>query len=320
MMFNDTTRLRHITRPSLKDAFSDSPSNGSGSGAGLGRRGISQSFKEKLASPVRPREPPPPPPPAPAAGTQPSPDATFIYDIDENEEDESGLEKKAGPVKILHTSSSIFSTNSLKKLKPPKSSKKERSKSFTPKSKMDLVTKASIFNRSFSQIPKSFSYNSLDRGKAKKNKAKLAASSSSGGNLDMGPHGSAAGGHHHHQQQHLSSADLVTIIPPLDEQERMTFKDIRKILSSPSISSADNSSLSSTQSFNPSGASSKVLDSSSRGSPSKRYNDANSMEHIYEEIPDPNLVKTKGKGKRPLPPLPGNLTMSNNFWSFFVTR
>lgn len=88
-----------------------------------------------MVSPIRPTEPPPPPP-------------------------------QKGQVRILHTSP-FFSSNSLKKLKVSKSVDnptipratriKERSKSFT---------------KSLSQIPKSFSYNSLDR-RIKKNKSQI---------------------------------------------------------------------------------------------------------------------------------------------------
>ena len=60
-MFQDTTRLRLMSRPSLKDAL-QSFSTPAGSSK-LGRIGVSQSFREKLTTPVRPRDPPPPPPP-----------------------------------------------------------------------------------------------------------------------------------------------------------------------------------------------------------------------------------------------------------------
>ena len=64
-LFNDTTRLRMTSRPNLKEAFQRTPNTASlnkNVSSKLGRRGISQSFKEKLISPTRPKDPPPPPP------------------------------------------------------------------------------------------------------------------------------------------------------------------------------------------------------------------------------------------------------------------
>ena len=59
-MFHDTTRIRLMSRPSLKDAL-QSFSTGS---TKLGRVGISQSFRERMTTPLRPKDPPPPPPPS----------------------------------------------------------------------------------------------------------------------------------------------------------------------------------------------------------------------------------------------------------------
>ena len=54
------------SRPNLKEAFQRTPNtaslNKNMSASKLGRRGISQSFKDKLISPTRPKDPPPPPP------------------------------------------------------------------------------------------------------------------------------------------------------------------------------------------------------------------------------------------------------------------
>ena len=217
-MFNDTTRLRMMSRPALNEAFSRSS-------AKLGRRGISQSFKDKIVSPVRPTEPPPPPPDSKPSHTRKfiqfgAPEtrrivmkrssstpasAKCIYDIAEHEE----------VPKNFHS------------LQRVKQRKKERSHSFTPKSHL------------FSRLAKSISSSSLEEEESKKA---------------------------------LSSSDLVTILPSTEDQ-RLTFKDIRKILSSPSISS----------------------NSSSAASIAK--DEAKSSEHIYEEIPD-------RKQSRPLPPLP----------------
>ncbi len=121
-LFNDTTRIRMISRPSVKEAFKNS---------GLGRRGISQSFKDKAGgAPMRPRDPPPPPPPN-ESGT-PTPTSTSsrlsrsasngkaIYDIAE----ETGSEVVA--VNILHTNNGKKTPT-----KPPRS---KRSQSFTPAS------------------------------------------------------------------------------------------------------------------------------------------------------------------------------------------
>jgi hypothetical protein len=130
----------------------------------LGRaRAISQSFKEK--SPVRPREPPPPPPPN-----------KQMYDLAEHDERKEEVPGRSSPIKILHT----FNTGSLKKLRPSSkppvastssllSKSAERSKSFNPKSRQRQLS--GFLNRSLSQLPKSFSHNSLDRGAARLSKA-----------------------------------------------------------------------------------------------------------------------------------------------------
>ena len=81
--FQDTTRLRQISRPSLKDAFNNGPGgaeNGGdnifvgAAGAKLGRLGMSHSFRERLSSPPRPPlEPPPLPPSLMPGGLQSNP-------------------------------------------------------------------------------------------------------------------------------------------------------------------------------------------------------------------------------------------------------
>ena len=53
--------------------------------------------------------------------------------------------------------------------KPPVASSAERSKSFNPKSRQRQIS--GFLNRSLSQLPKSFSHNSLDRGAAKLGRA-----------------------------------------------------------------------------------------------------------------------------------------------------
>ena len=98
------------TRPSVKEAFNASR---------LGRRGISQSFKEKAGSsgsltpvltstPTRPKDPPPPPPPSSTANMKLnrsiSSSSKIIYDIAENDEDCSiGSNPGIGGLVILHT-------------------------------------------------------------------------------------------------------------------------------------------------------------------------------------------------------------------------
>ena len=107
------------TRPSVKDAFTSR----------LGRRGISQSFKEKAGSmttsggstPTRPKDPPPPPP----ANKLMRSGSKVIYDIAENDED-NGLV-------ILHTNNGSLRKSSAPS-KPPRQ-RKARSQSFTPSSK-----------------------------------------------------------------------------------------------------------------------------------------------------------------------------------------
>lgn len=92
LMFNDTTRIRMTNRPSIKEAFQPK--------AGLGRRGISQSFKERVGTPSRPKDPPPPPPQSRLMRSVSN--GKIIYDIAE----ESLVETSADPgLVILHTNS-----------------------------------------------------------------------------------------------------------------------------------------------------------------------------------------------------------------------
>lgn len=245
-LFNDTTRLRMISRPSLKEAFGGLSNNGTSTR--LGRRGISQSFKEKVACPSRPKDPPPPPPglnkgssKVAVSKKRSSSTDKVIYDIAEQEEAESA---QTSMVRILHTNSSSAiccnTTGSLKRVpsKPPRT-KKERSQSFNPKSK-------------------SLSNSSLDE------------SNKSNG----------------------SDQNLITIVPHEGpEEERLTFKDIRKILSSPSISS------------------------NSSGASVNKPPPAPSTDHIYEEIPSEKDKARKNSGTvatRPLPPLPKDQQHNNN--------
>ena len=94
----------------------------------------------------------------------------------------------------------------------------------------------------------------------------------------------------------FSSSDLVHILP---DEERRSFKDIRKILSSPSISS----SCSSSQIYRPKSqlsSSSSVINKSIR-------EETQVVEHIYEEILEKDIAcneTTTQSNKRPLPPLP----------------
>lgn len=141
--------------------------------------------------------------------------------------------------------------------KPPRA-RRARSSSFTPNSLGEEINqgRSKFFNRTFSYMPKSFSHHSLDRSKRRQQATT---------NPD--------------RNKVQSSNSLVMMVPAdTDESKRLTFKDIRQILSSSSSNSINSSSTSSL---------SRVFRRSSHPN----------QEHIYEEIPD-------HIGKRPLPPVP----------------
>ena len=94
LMFNDTTRIRMTNRPSLKEAFQPKTA--------LGRRGISQSFKERVGTPARPKDPPPPPPQSRLMRSVSN--GKIIYDIAEESLAEPNPDNNPGLV-ILHTNS-----------------------------------------------------------------------------------------------------------------------------------------------------------------------------------------------------------------------
>ena len=370
-MFHDTTRLRLMTRPSLKDALAAFSSPGPGTGSTkLGRVGVSQSFREKMTPPMRPRDPPPPPPPlvqlagegaggSPASnyslakkffsfnkteirrinrflgigdsdqpGTRvpaPVPDNT-IYDIAENDE-----QLPSGEASVTVVDNSRFYTGStpdtlarpacssaVKKnvslrlrpksnefspisdpVKPPRA-KRERSKSFTPRS--TPAVKTSLFNRSLSHIPKSGSNSNLSGTKnplTNVNESSKINVTANEANDDEA-------------KRTFSSSDLVTIFP---DEERRSFKDIRKILSSPSISSSSSCSSSTNQIYRPKSQlsnSSSVMNNSIKEEqivvlPMSAKAKEAFVDHIYEEIQDKDIVDSNSQlnnKHRPLPPLP----------------
>ena len=358
-----------MTRPSLKDALTSFSGPGA-SGGKLGRIGVSQSFRERIAPPMRPTDPPPPPPPllglAPDEGTGSSSYSlakkffsfnkteirrinrflgigeselrgdrvesrvtvvpvsqteSHIYDIAENDEpgtsdnavtvvDNSrfyttsalGTQSGAPPgaqlkknvsLRLLRPKSNEFSATS-DPVKPPRG-RRERSKSFTPS---NPLVKTSLFNRSLSHIPKSASNSSLN-GKA-----------GAAINSDVSKKITITGdtnGEANDTKRTFSSSDLVTIFP---DEERRSFKDIRKILSSPSISSSCSSG-STNQIYRPKSQlsnSSSVINNSIKEEQivvlpvSAKAKEA-FVEHIYEEIQDKDVVDNP-QCKRPLPPLP----------------
>ena len=196
----------------------------------------------------------------------------------------------------LRPKSNEFSTVS-DPVKPPRA-KRERSKSFTPRS--NPLVKTSLFNRSLSHIPKSASNSSLSgkigiiNSENSNNKILVSNDPNDGSN---------------ETKRTFSSSDLVTIFP---DEERRSFKDIRKILSSPSISSSCSSST--NQIYRPKSQlsnSSSVINNSIReeqipvlpASLSKAKETF--VDHIYEEIQDKDVDDNAGSQcKRPLPPLP----------------
>jgi hypothetical protein len=133
-------------------------------------------------------------------------------------------------------------------VKPPPRPKRERSKSFTPRTRPLHHKASALFNRSLSQLPKSASNSSI-RTTAKSPASvhrsescrKLSANSEPAGGYLSALSGSATS-----SKRTLSSSDLVLIFP--EDEERRSFKDIRKILSSPSITSSSSSSTGSTSS------------------------------------------------------------------------
>ena len=365
-MFHDTTRLRQMTRPSLKDAL-HSFSGPAANGAKLGRIGVSQSFRERIAPPMRPTDPPPPPPPLLGLASDGDPGSSsyslakkffsfnkteirrinrflgigeselrdrgesrvsvvpvpvsqnesHIYDIAENDElttdnavtvvDNSrfyttsalgtqsgaqpGAQLKKNVSLRLRPKSNEFSATS-DPVKPPRG-RRERSKSFTPS---NPLVKTSLFNRSLSHIPKSASNSSLN-GKAGAINSDVSKKITITGDTN---------GEANDTKRTFSSSDLVTIFP---DEERRSFKDIRKILSSPSISSSCSSST--NQIYRPKSQlsnSSSVINNSIKEEQivvlpvSAKAKEA-FVEHIYEEIQDKDVVDNP-QCKRPLPPLP----------------
>ena len=351
-LFNDTTRLRNLTsRPNLKEAFQRTPNTASlnkNVSSKLGRRGISQSFKEKLISPTRPKDPPPPPPinqicksqsvafiktpqngsspnqnqqqsqsrkfiqfsapemkklnrmimrrssSTPATNLQGGGSTKAIYDIAENEDEDMSFTHTS----INQSSKGKYSsgtgqeqrvvnycTSSLQRnpMKPPR--KSDRSHSFSLKPQ-PVKTKSNIFNRSISHIARSISNSSLEEGNQKNVPVRQPDPYAQNNDNPM---------------KGFSSTDLVTLLPHDDIEERMGFKDIRKILSSPSISSA--SSTTSAGHYHQRGL---ISGRQRKCSEADRSDDNNrSSEHIYEEIPDnENNKKNSASAVRPLPPLP----------------
>ena len=345
-LFNDTTRLRMISRPTLKDAFQRSSNTSSlnkNISSRLGRRGISQSFKEKLIPPTRPKDPPPPPPhqitksqsvsliktpqttnqssrkfiqfsapemkrlnrmimrrssstPAPAAqGT-----AKTIYDIAENDDEDlsfSGqqIHSPLKPMKGNHDSALLqervinYSTSSLQRhpVKPPRVNKNDRSQSFSSKNNPPRA-KSNLFTRSIGHIARSISNSSMEDGIGNNKNSPFARPSEVF--RPMAEDTSSS-------KKTFSSSDLVKILPHEEIEERMMFKDIRKILSSPSISSSS----STTSIHYPDNTNFRQRKCSSV----ERSDDNNrSSEHIYEEIPESETKNSSSVAIRPLPPLP----------------
>ena len=358
-LFHDTTRLRFMSRPSLKDALHSFSGSGS-SGGKLGRIGVSQSFKERIAPPMRPTDPPPPPPTLSGKADDGPPGSSYslakkffsfnktemrrinrflgigeselrdpgesrgpssgskteshIYDIAENDEQTSdthcdtaltvvdnsrfyttsaldslagagpGAQLKKNVSLRLRPKSIEFSAMAADPVKPPRA-KRERSKSFTPRS--NPLVKTSMFNRSLSHIPKSASNSSLNGKAGAINSDFSKKMTITGDNNDEA----------NDAKRTFSSSDLVTIFP---DEERRSFKDIRKILSSPSISSSSPSSSSTNQIYRPK---SQLSNSSSViNSIKEEQVETLSSEHIYEEIQDKEAMSLSQK--RPLPPLP----------------
>lgn len=107
--------------------------------------------------------------------------------------------------------------------------KRSRSKSFTPRTRS--LHKSFLFNRSLGQIPKIGSSSTAVARSESCRKFSFYGSNGSGMQVNT-----ANSSETDVSKRTLSSSDLVTIFPEVDEIHR-GFKDIRKILSSPSISS-----------------------------------------------------------------------------------
>ena len=309
-MFQDTTRLRLMSRPSMKEAIQSLSA-----GTKLGRLGISQSFRERLVpAPIRPRDPPPPPPPSNPSSSAENPRslAKKLFSFNKSEikkinkflgirnkevEEEPNIydiaeDEAVSNVKVVDNAKFYAETNSSKqldnvlddtplKLKTGSRPKRERSKSFTPRSRP--LSKAKIFNRSMSQIS-----NSVHR-------------SSSCRKLPTSPLEAKT-------KRTLSSSDLVHIFP---DEERRSFKDIRKILSSPSISSGGSTSSGIYRPKSQLSTSSSVINSIKEEQVEILPAKDTYSEHIYEEINDRDLCAEGAHGKaRPLPPIPAELQSS----------
>ena len=284
------------------------------SGTKLGRLGISQSFRERLVpTPIRPRDPPPPPPPNNPSNETSRSLAKKLFSFNKSEikkinkflgirskevEEETNIYDIAEDEAVKVVENSRFyadAQNSQQKqqhdlaleatplkLKTGSRPKRERSKSFTPRSR-PLSKPSKIFNRSLSQIS-----NPVHR-------------SASCRKLPTSPLEADT-------KRTLSSSDLVTIFP---DQERRSFKDIRKILSSPSISSGGSTSSGIYRPKSQLSTSSSMINSIKEEQveilPAKDVY----FEHIYEEINDRDIGAEGGQGKaRPLPPIPSELQSS----------
>ena len=360
-LFNDTTRLRMTSRPNLKEAFQRTPNTASlnkNVSSKLGRRGISQSFKEKLISPTRPKDPPPPPPnvnqlsksqsavfiksnqnvssstsnpiqqsqnsrkfiqfsapemkrlnrmimrrssSTPATNNLQAGGSTkAIYDIAENEDEDlsfshTSINPTSNKGKYSTGASATngqenriinYCTSSLQRnpIKPPR--KSDRSHSFSLRQQNPVKSKSNIFNRGLSQIARSISNSSLEEGHQKNMPVR-----------QPDPYAQT----NDNSMKGFSSTDLVTLLPHDELEERMGFKDIRKILSSPSISS----SASSTASGHYQLKRNLINGRQRKCSEADRSDDNNrSSEHIYEEIPENENNMKSSSAIRPLPPLP----------------
>ena len=167
-----------------------------------------------------------------------------IYDIAEDDTASigKGLILKGGGEGGPPTSS--FGDTSA--VKPPPRPKRERSKSFTPRTRPLHHKASALFNRSLSQLPKSASNSSIRTAKSpasvhrSESCRKLSANSEPAGGYLSALSGAATS-----SKRTLSSSDLVLIFP--EDEERRSFKDIRKILSSPSITSSSSTGSTSSQ-------------------------------------------------------------------------
>ena len=172
-----------------------------------------------------------------------------IYDIAENEDEDISFSQGSINPAIKNKVSSnsgprewgiSYSTSSLQRnlAKPLRPNKNDRSHSFSAKPHL-AKEKSNIFNRSINHITKSISNSSLEESGNDKNLPMRRTDPYARGNSNT------------NSMKGFSSTDLVTLLPHEDAEERMGFKDIRKILSSPSISSA--SSTTSAGNYHPRG-------------------------------------------------------------------